>query len=66
MLVLGGARAFDPCNVIFWCQGHEIDCLILFKEQKKKSLTQDFWTERNGEIERDNKIYREHECVQLS
>lgn len=51
VLVLKGARAFDPCNVIFLCQGQDIGCLIPFKEKKKikkNNLTQVFWTGRGG------------------
>lgn len=70
-LVLKSARVFDPCNVIFFVSGiwHRLPHFIPGKK-REKSLTQSFWTGKNGqrerERERNSERYREHEWALYS
>lgn len=50
VLVLKGARAFDPCNVIFFVSEtrYRLPYPLQGKKKKKNDLTQVFWTGRGG------------------
>lgn len=72
VLVLKGARAFNPCNVIFFVSGtrYRLPYPLQGKKKEKKNLTQVFWTGKGGgvrarEIAQDIQSMSEH-CTAFS
>lgn len=66
VLVLGGARAFDPCSVIFYCVRDTTRQAAPFpprkkKKKEKKSLTPEFQTGKNEEREKQGRKEEEDE-----